>query len=79
MVETLSEQADAVARAISEVVARRPGRLVAVTVTCPATLRVEHVVPMIQAQLVDLGLDFVDIDTRQQPGPIRVLGLEFER
>ena len=75
----LIEQTEAVARAISDAVRRREGRLVAVTVTRPPSVAAEQLVPLIQAELVDFGLDFVDIGTREQAGPIQLLGLEFER
>src|SRR5262249_33439425 len=72
--ETLVEQTQSVVRAVSDIVRTRDGRLVALTVTCPSALRLDRVVKMIEEELAEVGLDLVDVNTRNEPGPIRLLG-----
>ncbi|MBM4365029.1 MAG: hypothetical protein FJ102_02365 [Deltaproteobacteria bacterium] len=57
----------------------RTGRLVALTLSAPATLSSTELAPRVQDQLRRAGLGEVAVEVRQGGGPLRVVAAEFER
>jgi len=57
----------------------RTGRLVALTLSTPATLASGELVTRVQEQLRRSGLGEVAVEVRNGGGPLRVVAAEFER
>lgn len=57
----------------------RTGRLVALTLSAPATLTTTELSSKVQEQLRRTGLGEVAVEVRQGGGPLRVVAAEFER
>ncbi len=57
----------------------RTGRLVALTLSAPATLAPPELSSRVQEQLRRTGLGEVAVEVRQGGGPLRVVAAEFER
>lgn len=72
----IANQIDELVRTIVSLVAARSGRLVALTVAGAVP---EEGLPRLKDRLRRSGMEHVDVQVRQTPGPLRVLTLEFER
>lgn len=57
----------------------RTGRLVALTLSTPATLSASELAPRVQDQLRRAGLGEIAVEVRRGGGPLRVVAAEFER
>ncbi len=76
---TVNEQVEQLERHIAGYAATRTGRLVALTLSLPASFPVKEIVALLKRRLARDGTPGVDIRTVAGEGPPRMLAAEFER
>ncbi len=75
----LANQVEDLVATVMALVRVRTGRLVALTLSTPATLSSAELAPRVQDQLRRAGLGEIAVEVRQGGGPLRVVAAEFER
>jgi wyosine [tRNA(Phe)-imidazoG37] synthetase (radical SAM superfamily) len=74
-----NQQVEELVESVSQMESAHRGRLVALTLAVPHAPPPETVVEWVLARLRAIGLASVEVQARPEPGPLRIVSVEFAR